>query len=225
MKLRSEADKAHFLVEVNRLDLLTEDIPPEVFEIFLQKRRPLVKKLRDFKKSQNSRLQWKNQKWKLLKGIRSFHKSTKGKRFHRSLGRFLATRIFRPKRESLELLREHALKAISSIRTHLYIESGYYMSLDEEAELHEFIEYAVRTLTDIELRFFEDTHTTFTDEEMELLLRLVDSHELKKAYENVLGVDISEELAEVNESTKVEEDDSFYEVTKLGELKVLLGKV
>ena len=225
MKLRSEKDKAEFLVEVNRLDLLTEDIPSEVFEYFLRKRRPLVSKLKNFKKAQNAKSQWSNKKWKLLKGIRSFHKSTKGKRFHRALGRFLATRIFRPKRESIELLREDALKAVSSIRTHLYIESGYFMPLDEEADLHIFIEYAVRKLTDIEMRLFEATDADVSDEELELLLRLVDRNELRKAFESVIGVDVSEMIVGIEESNEHDEEDSDFEVQKLNMLQEQVTKL
>ena len=59
---------------------------------FIKKRRGLVSRLKDMQKSGKTKAQWRTGRWKIMRGIKRFHRSTEGKRFHRQLGRFLATR-------------------------------------------------------------------------------------------------------------------------------------
>jgi hypothetical protein len=201
MKLRSPEDRMSFLLDIGRIDLLEsvdtdEDMPPELFEVFIKRRRGLIRNLVNFRRKQLSRQQWRSGRWKFLRGIRKFHTSVQGKRMHRALGRFLATRIFRPhlkdlhkRYESLEPVQFSALKALSSYRTHMYIEGDYWQPLEEEADLFSLLEYAIPLLNEIELKLYKDSEAELNEDEFELLLRLVDDKELCKSIAEVIGVD------------------------------------
>lgn len=152
MKFKSILDKQKFLLEIERLDLLenlTEDWVPskELLELLLKKRKDLVGKLKNFRKKQAGKENWRKNRYKLMKGIKAFHKSTKGKRFHRSLGTFLATRDFT--NQSL-VRRTESLKAISSLKTHLFIEGEYYKSLIDEVDFQETLETILPVINDVE---------------------------------------------------------------------------
>lgn len=154
MKFKSTDDKKMFLLEMERIDLLSKvavEWEPEraLIELFIQKRGELTKSVKDFRKSQNAKAQWRKHRHKIMRGIKNFHKSTKGKQFHRSLGRFIATRFtgdspldyYKDKEapsESLSVFESlETLKAISSLRTHVYIESEYFMPFSEYVEFLE----------------------------------------------------------------------------------------
>jgi len=208
MKLQNQEDRLAFLIDAGRLDLLESDdeISDEIFELFIKRRRPLVRSLVNFRQAQVQKQQWRANRWKFLRGIRKWHKSVKAKRFHRAMGRYMATRIFRPKMstlatymkdrnkgrnrfESLDPLQDEALKAISSMRTHLYIDLGYYQSLEEEANLFQLLEYAIPLLNTIEIKLFADSESALEPDEEELLLRLVDENELCKSFSDILEID------------------------------------
>lgn len=169
MKFYDQTDVSLFLIEVGRSDLLTqvsEGYSPtdDLVEILLHKRRTIIGSLKDFRKSQNAKGHWRKNRYSIMRGIKRFHKSTKGKRFHRELGNFLTRKIFdksimdkdnrmfpnRSKRdasehlvgESLLFMTEsvEVLKSLSSLKTHLYIESQYYMPLYEHSEFSMFSE-------------------------------------------------------------------------------------
>lgn len=199
MKLQNQEERLAFLIDAGRVDLLEtdEEIPEEIFELFIKRRRPLVRNLVNFRRKQIQKGQWRKQRWKYLRGIRKWHRSVKAKRFHRAMGRYLATRIFRPKMstlanryESLDPLQDQALKAISSMRTHLYIDLGYYQSIEEEADLFQLLEYAIPVLNEIEVKLFQNSETELTEDETELLLRMVDENELCKSFSDVLNLEV-----------------------------------
>jgi len=87
----------------------------------------------------------------MLKGIRAFHKSVAGKRFHRRLGNFLASRITRKKEKPTEALefntlmsKQASLKGLTSAKQHLFVELEYFHQLEEHIQLEEFlIDYAL----------------------------------------------------------------------------------
>ena len=85
MKLRDKDDRALFLADVSRLDLLAEDesldIPSDLSELFIKHRKPLVKKMADFRKSQMISASWRGSRWRHLIGIKKWHRSVEGKRF------------------------------------------------------------------------------------------------------------------------------------------------
>jgi hypothetical protein len=200
MKLRVPEDRVHFLLDLGRIDLLesVDDLPQELFELWIKRRRPMVRRLVNFRRSNLSKSSWRQSRWKHLLGIKKFHRSVRGKRFHRAMGRFLATRIFRDKLpklqkrfESLDTLQIDFLKACSSIRTHLFIEGDYYQPLEEEADLFQLLEYAIPVLNSIELKVFQDSNENLDDDELELLYRLVDEQEMKKSISEVLDLPIT----------------------------------
>lgn len=185
IKFRNEKDRIAFLVESGRVELMEvslDDWPKDLGEIFFKKQRDRATQLVDFRKSQQSKRMWRQNRWKMMSSIHKFHRSIKGKRFHRSLGRFLATRVFAPKKmNTVVSLRAESLKAISSLRTHLYIESEFYMPFEESAEFMIFFEYAVPLLAQMENKLFEYRVEDIEADEIELLLRLVEQKEIRKA--------------------------------------------
>jgi len=194
MKLQTDQDKYSLLTEINRLDLVDEDsIPDEVFEIFIKQRRKRVNRLKDFRKSQNTKSAWRKNRYKYLFSIRKFHRSIKGKRLHRSMGRFLALRYLpskRPARESLERVKDLVLKASSSIRTHMYIEEGYYRSLDAQIDLELLAEYILPILQGVEAKLYENICYEMNDDELECVLRIIDEDELLKALTELSGIEL-----------------------------------
>lgn len=125
-------------------------------EIEVRKRLQITTKAIDHKKSRAMKDHWRRNKAELQKGIDKWHKSTKGKRFHRALGRFNALRetagyiyynditpgpaVYTPSEEMKHLSLEQvndALLGLSSIGTHLNIELQYYEP-DPEA-MNQFI--------------------------------------------------------------------------------------
>lgn len=188
-------DRMRFLVDAGRLDLLesTDPLPDEVFELFTKKRKSLVSGLKDFRRSQISKQSWNRHRWKYLRGIKKFHKSVDGKKLHRSMGRFLATRIFHPDRLShLSSLKAESLKAVSSLKTHLYLIGQYYMPLEEDVEYNLFLDYSIPKLVSVEQKLFEDIWDQINSDEMELLFRLTDSRDLVKALDSLIGPKASE---------------------------------
>ena len=212
MKLRTPDDRLHFLVDVNRLDLLEtlsteEEIPKEIFEIFIKRRRGLMKNLVNFRRKQITKREWRTGRWKFLRGLHKFHSSIRGKRMHRALGRFLATRILRPhlkplhkRYESLDSVQFEALKALSSYRTHMYIEGDYWQPLEEEADLYSLLEYAIPLLNEIEIKLYKNPDEELNEDELELLLRLVDDRELCKSMAELTHVD-PEKIIETHKAT------------------------
>jgi len=196
MKFRENQHKYNLLTEINRLDLLEQSIiHDEVLEAFIKKRRQTVNHLKDFRKSQITKSSWRKNRWRYLKGIMKFHNSIKGKRFHRSMSRFLSLRYFpnkRPTRESLEHIKDLALKAISSIRTHVYIEEGYYMSLLEQVELELLAEYILPTFRKIESNLYEDICYDLSADEFECILRVLERDELLKSLCEVSGAELEQ---------------------------------
>lgn len=229
LKIRNAGDRLDLLLEVSRTDLLevSGDLPDEIFELIIRKRKPLVTKMKSFRKSQITKKQWRTGKWKMLKGIHKFHRSIQGKRLHRTMGRFLATKIFRPKSTTaLDLMRGESLKSVSSIRTHLYIEAGYYMPLAEEVDYSTLLEYALPLLNDLEANLFEESYDAISDEVLEFLLRCVERGEVLKAAREILGKDVrasyealrTARLALVTEDLDESSDASFFELDIFAEL-------
>lgn len=190
MKFKSHADKLFMLAEIDRFDLvetkqgnLEWEPEQELIDALIQKRTGLIKSVKDFSKSQAAKASWRKNRYKIMKGIRKFHKSTQGKQFHRRLGNFLATRMIgiikqstqeKPKEEnfSSSFITE-SLKSISSLRTHLYIESEYYMSFSEFSEFLDIFDEVVETSSKVEHKLIR--HDFEIDEEdLDLLGRMVD---------------------------------------------------
>ena len=149
------------------------DIPHDVNEVDISKvrisaRRKKVSRVKDLEKSKSASKAWRTKKTSLMRGIKKFHRSTKGKRFHRKLGRLLATRNVRA--------RDEWLVATNSLLTHLCIQGSYSSSIEEEAQVSLLIEEAPDRIyefnlgvikaqssdSDIILEEFEDTLEFFS---------------------------------------------------------------
>lgn len=163
-------------------------VPKELSESFFLKRQPLVVSIKSFRRHQAGKRVWNIARWKLLRGIRAYHKSVEGKKFHRALGRFLATRLFFPHQLSGErglFQSNEALKAITSTRTFYYIAREYYRPLDEEVDLELFGDYALPLLWETESKLITSPLVDLSADIMELLLRLVERGELIRCFKEV----------------------------------------
>lgn len=206
LKFRSEKDRVAFLCESNRIDLLDAD--PETYidqvdESFFKKQRARILGLVDFRRSQDTKMQWRQNRWSMMKGIHSFHRSIKGKRFHRNLGRFLATTLFEPKKlQTLSSLRYECLKAISSAKTHMYIEATYYMSISEAVDHQILLDYSIPLLNSLEEKINLGDIDKITRDEFELVARLTETCEIEKAlkYHSISEADLTQ-LKNANDET------------------------
>jgi hypothetical protein len=83
----------------------------EMLEGIFIKRQDRKASLPSFRKSQDTEGQWRGMRYKMLSGIRRFHRSTEGKRQHRAMARFLANREIRPsiKDQSILSMQERSL--------------------------------------------------------------------------------------------------------------------
>jgi len=189
MKFKTVLDLKLFFAEIGRIDLLeaTDDainikeyiLADDLAEDYVR-RRQRVSKYKDFKKSSQQKSNWRKNRAKIMKGIKKFHKSTDGKRLHRNMGRFLATRDMRHD-DYVE-----ALKAVSSMKTHAYIEYGYYMQLDDALAFDDFMENAIPKLTSLEGRLFNRSDD-ITDEEIDICVRIVESAQIIKSFAEKSG--------------------------------------
>jgi len=218
MKFHSKLDVQLFLAEIGRLDLIDQSdesfVPTkEMEESFIKRREPLSGALRDFRKSQGTKGQWRENRHGIMKGIKKFHASTEGKRFHRNLGRFLSSRYFQsrlkgivkddqedsPKsmkaEESLCIFDlAEILKATSSIRTHAFIELEYFHPLEEELDYEDFLKEILPALLYIEKKL--QSNEQLNDYDLEIMFRLVYKKELKKSLDDTTGME-SKKIDEV----------------------------
>ena len=172
-----------------------------LLEEFYKRRSPQINKLKDFRKSQASKASWRRNRYSYMKGIKDYHKSTQGKKQHRQLGNWLATHnfydgIFKDtivsykNSGSLDGIdeiyscpikigfmsiteRNNVLKAISSVRTHLHIESDYYRTLFEDLDFNILLDEAITTLYRVEKKFIEYPISILT-EDLEFCIRVTD---------------------------------------------------
>jgi hypothetical protein len=231
MKFSSKLDLELFLTEIDRLDLLGEVdesfVPtPEMEESFIKRRKPLSGALKDFRKSQDTKGEWRTSRHGIMRGINKFHKSTEGKRFHRNLGRFLSSRYFHPRIKGLvkddqedssksaraeESLSKfdlaEALKAITSIRTHCFIELEYFHPLQEELDYEDFLEEILPELISIEKKLWANEKLNGYD--LKILLQLVDKKELANAIAGDTGLEskrIEEAWNEFEKKAEIDEN-------------------
>lgn len=144
MKFRTEADKLLFLLEMGQplQESMNEEVSDDLFELFFKRRREKTFELKDFRKSQVQKQNWRKKKLTYLRGINKFHRSIAGKKFHRAISRFLLTR------ESYNKI--DLLKAVSSLNTHVLIDLEYYRSVNEEIDYSIFAEAIVERIHALE---------------------------------------------------------------------------
>jgi hypothetical protein len=173
VKFQSKDEAALFLVDCGREDLiegLAPDWQPdaEMLELFLRRRQKTVSHLKSFRKKQQAKQQWRHGRYDMMKGIKAFHSSTKGKKFHRSLGRFLSTRVPLTGDSAMSVkdmgdsyLQElgEVFKALSSYKTHAWIELENFMTVSEQADYEIFLEEAVAAASAVESELMKPSPT------------------------------------------------------------------
>jgi hypothetical protein len=185
LKFRLLEDLHRFLLEINHTSMINEvkdlsfEPTKEMMELFIKSRKSIIPKLKSFRKSQDAKADWRKNRYARMKGIKKFHASTEGKKMHRMLARFLATRDSRSslyKRESYEphLMGEvsETLKALSSLNTHLYIEQEYYQNPDDQLEFDLLMDEAVPAIHRIQLGILNSQD--ISEQDFDLLIRIVD---------------------------------------------------
>lgn len=184
MKFSCLEDIHVFLIEINQTHLIgevDEQFCPtdEMVGDFIKRRSGLQKKLKDNKKSSGTKSQWRQNRYEMMKGIKSFHKSTKGKRFHRRLGKFLATRITRdkeknPSHDESVVEKSEFLKALNSAKTHFFIELEYFHQIEEQIQIEEIIfEYAFSLFRSIETKIISGT--SLNENELTFLMDITET--------------------------------------------------
>jgi hypothetical protein len=209
MKFKSDLDRSLFLLELGQPDSTDiETLSEEVTETFIKRRRKLIGKLRDFRKSQDNKASWRRFRFKMYKGLKTWHKSTKGKRFHRQLGRFLATKMTE-NLDKVELERYETLKALSSLHTHMYIEGEYFRpSIDEDVDYETMVEYSLPLLTSLELKILEYKYADISPDEIEIVLRLTEESEVTSALSALTNSDQSK-IKESLKAFSIDEDQTY----------------
>lgn len=231
MKFATLEDKRLFLLEVERPQLIgevSEEWKPsqELVELFFKRRRELVGKIKNFRKSQNTKQQWRKDRYKMMTGIKRFHRSTAGKQFHRSIGRFIATRESLSTENMLESV--SVLKALSSLKTHSFIEVDYYMSLSEYVDYLIFLEELIPTVDRVEKAILNFSFDIEPDDE-EFLIRTTEAASIWRQLADQAGKTV-EEVEQAWEQVKqelitqdiTEDEDTFY-TRLLTDLKAKLG--
>jgi hypothetical protein len=195
MKFKDKLDAQSFLLEVGnttKASSVTEAYEPteEEMKSFISQRGSLSKHIKNRRKSAKQKASWRKNRHKIMRGIKSFHKSTDGKRFHRKLGRFLATRITRDKRpshksESFSDIFE-SLNALTSLKQHLIVELGYYHRVYERIEVEEMIlENALQMLSEIENKVVNGYN--LTEDELAMLFDMVNQDTLLDELSKLTG--------------------------------------
>lgn len=213
MKFLNRLDLELFLSEVDRLDLLGQvdenyQPPDELLELFIKRRKPLTGAIKSFRRSQNTKEQWRKNRWKFMQGIKRFHSSTQGKRFHRNLGRFLSSRYFNPTlrsivsqdreqddKESRHVKEElsvydlaEIIKALLSCKTHALIELEYFLPLEEEVSYWELLDVLLPGIDKIEKSLWLGHR--LNEDDLELIFRLTNEKELVKSFAEACKVDV-----------------------------------
>lgn len=216
MKFHSKIDAQTFLIELGKVAealAVNEEYVPTSEELssFISSRTSLVKNIKNRRQSSKQKANWRENRFKIMRGIKSFHKSTDGKRFHRKLGRFLATRITKDKRgsnTSESFYEKHeALNGLVSLKQHLVVELGYYHNLYEQVELEEMItDNALPVLTEIENKIL--TGDDLNQDEISFIMDMID--------ENTLLDEISKLTGESFDNIKKWCEDSKIELEQRG---------
>lgn len=222
MKFRDKQDAQAFVIEVGQLDLISRvdakhSPSDEMLELFLKSRRKLVPRLKNFRKSQMTKGQWRDKRFEMMKGIKTFHRSTEGKRFHRNLSRFIVSRdtfssgLF--KRESYDphLLEDVSsfLKSLSSLKTHYYIEHEYYHPLEEEVDFLIFGEGFLPMIERVEKSILGSGECT--SEDIDFLIKLIEPKAIITEIAQYLSVP-TDDVEAVVKKLKAKNPDMTFEI-------------
>lgn len=232
MKFHNDVDAKKFVLEIGRADLVgtaNKDLKPtdEMMGLLHKSRKSLTSGIKSFRRSQAAKGNWRKYSAEMMRGIKSFHKSTEGKRFHRNLGRFITRKIFTGSLTGRKLgsmteendlsEKADALKAISSIITHLLVEMEYYHPLHEQMGIDEMIMEHMDDLYYIKRKVLSGMD--LTEENSTLLILLTEKSEIIKSFSFRSGKsedDIEGMWNKIKDSLisqgKEESDDNFYAI-------------
>lgn len=215
MKFENPKAIKKFLIEFNKLELLEKvdsegyTPSPDLIESFIKHRKKFFDSYKNFRKSQIAKQNWRKNRYDRMKGIMGFHNSLKGKKFHRKLGKFLATRMFRTgiidQNEDFE-----NLIGLSSLRTHIYIYSRYFREIREDVEFFLLFDEILETLDYFEKNTFSGVEE-LSEEHIDLLCRLVDEKTLVDEVSKVCDKEYSGFYSSFLEEKNLEEH-SYVEI-------------
>lgn len=217
MKFLNESDKELFEYQVKASG--------DSEDKFIHKRHSLIGSLKDFRKGEKSKSGWRHNRWRHLIGIKRFHRSTAGKKFHRKLGNFLAGRTFTTKSTSQteSYLEVHDLKiSLSSLLTHALIEREYFMEVSEAANYELFLE-------ELEQEVGRILNEGYKDEDFDFLIRLTETAEMVKSLADKSGKSVEdveahwEKAKELAKKEGKQEDEEGYWAYVVGITKKSLG--
>ncbi|NRA76860.1 MAG: hypothetical protein HRU18_01520 [Pseudoalteromonas sp.] len=209
-KFRQDEDAQAFLAEIGVFENITsvnKDYEPtsEQIDEFIKSRKA-YSGTTDKDKSKAQKKNWRKNKGKIKRGIKAFHKSTEGKKFHRNMGRFLSTRITRDKitdrkDESFSVLHNlEYLKALNSAKQQLYIELDYFHPLTEQAQLESFVmDYALNFFKDIEKKIALNENLDI--DEIDFLVEITNESQLLLELSDRINVPV-EKLTEMWKSNR-----------------------
>jgi hypothetical protein len=190
LKFLTDLDAKLFLLEIGELEKIssvTRDYTPTNEELtsFIKKRREEGGALKDHDKSRKAKEGWRKNRADRMRGIRSFHKSTEGKRFHKRLGRFLASRISSNNEDTDNEVLEY-LKGLCAAKNTLFTELEFYHPLTEQFELDSIVmDYALPMFGIIESKVVRKQ--ALSEDEFDFLLDITETAEVVRALANKSG--------------------------------------
>lgn len=244
MKFNSELDVLTFLSEIQDFEAMKEEGLDENFkptneqmQSFLKARTPLVRKMKNYRKSSDQKVSWKDNRYKMMKGIKAFHKSVEGKRFHKRLGRFLASRIVRrnePKKKNEEMeyemliSKQSHLKGLNACKQHLFVELEYFHQLEPHVELEEFlVDYAIPLFQMVEQKILHDEE--LSEDELTFVFDITEAKTIIQSFADKSGrsfAEIEKMWDAIGKSLKkkgIDKDDSKFFPMLVGGIKKNLG--
>ena len=157
---------------------------------FILRRQPRVQRIKDRQKSRQQKQSFRQNRAKYMRGIRRFHRNSKGKRFHRDLATFVATKAgledTQPKPLSgIKELHERASQKgaiieFLSLKSHLNICNRYVVPGEAaQANWDLLCEYANKRLTDM-IQCLEETEEKIHEDDIYMVLSLLNPGTLRE---------------------------------------------
>jgi len=165
VSFKTDADKIRLLSEIGRIHpvLTPEDIVEYSDKYDDFKRNYSVMKSCSFERGD-----WDARRYEIVK-IPSWTYPMKDKKFYSNLLSLIKWHL-----SLADVFEKYdVLKALSSLRTHLYIEISYYKPMYDRFEFEYFANYALDILTAMESKVLNDNYDAISDEEIELLIRII----------------------------------------------------
>lgn len=230
MRFHSKEDKFLFLNELGRTDDVysfneSATITEEEEKEFIKKRGTLIKGVRDRDKSSAQKTNWRQNKHKIMKGIKKYHKSSAGKRFHRNMSRFMMTRITRDKTPNSSIYEMGSyLSTLNSLKQTFSVELEFYHPLFEQMEIETIlVDYALPIFTSLERKIIENAQ--IDDDELTFLLDFNESDTFLDEFSKRVNIEFAKVKSVFENITKelynigMKEDHADFQLRRLEDLK------